>query len=515
MSGNPARAILARQQGDDYQALWFWIQAMRLLVENSIVERVGLEKREFYGFDDVITYYKDGARRPRSRVDAHQLKFHILGNGALSIETITDPAFIGSPNISLLHRLIAAHTALGDEVDLVLVSPWDVHPDGLLAEMWEKGRDGIFRLEPLFRGSRRSAAGKQRARLASHARVDEATLKRALARLRVNRSFGLPALRDQLNDKLHICGFAAVGEDQLHSPYTDLGRRLMEDAERVFTAAQIREILTRENLVAKQAVKGVPVGIRSFQRLAGYLDEFTHLLDLLPHFADRELRAGVNWSDIRERVMTFMHGIDEAGHAVAELHLACHTSIAYAAGHAVAKSATHYHARQPGQRGDDVWDFGEREPGNADQFWRHSSEALRADAPAVAVAVSVANATAGDVKQYVLKHLASVGTLVHLEPTAGASKTSVRSGAHAAALAETYAQVVNDARTGDQRRAMLHVLISGPVTLSFLMGRAGVRLGPTTIYEFAFERNDPEAYSPAIALAAKPQGIRYASDTEF
>jgi hypothetical protein len=32
------------------------------------------------------------------------------------------------------------------------------------------------------------------------------------------------------------------------------------------------------------------------------------------------------------------------------------------------------------------------------------------------------------------------------------------------------------------------------------MGRAGSRLGPTQLYEFALERNDTEGYSPSILL---------------
>ena len=57
-----------------------------------------------------------------------------------------------------------------------------------------------------------------------------------------------------------------------------------------------------------------------------------------------------------------------------------------------------------------------------------------------------------------------------------------------------------ETRTTDERRRPLHVFAAVPHTVAFTMGRAGNRLGPTQMYEFALERNDPEGYSPSMLL---------------
>ena len=55
-----ATQIIPRQQGDDYQARWFWLQACALLDEFSNVERVVYEDDKLKSFDDVAVYYHAG-----------------------------------------------------------------------------------------------------------------------------------------------------------------------------------------------------------------------------------------------------------------------------------------------------------------------------------------------------------------------------------------------------------------------------------------------------------------------
>ncbi len=51
-------AVVARQQGDRYQALYFWLQACRLLSSTGRVARVGYEVNSApRGFDDVVVWY--------------------------------------------------------------------------------------------------------------------------------------------------------------------------------------------------------------------------------------------------------------------------------------------------------------------------------------------------------------------------------------------------------------------------------------------------------------------------
>lgn len=44
--------------GLDYQARYFWIEACRLFYEQSVVERVSIERPDLKAFDDVVTRYR-------------------------------------------------------------------------------------------------------------------------------------------------------------------------------------------------------------------------------------------------------------------------------------------------------------------------------------------------------------------------------------------------------------------------------------------------------------------------
>lgn len=100
-----AKQIVARQQGDDYQARWFWLQACALLDDFTKVERVVHEDDALKSFDDVAVYYRDMP----IKADFYQVKFHVTSNGALTGDSFCDPAFIGATTFSLLEKMKNAY----------------------------------------------------------------------------------------------------------------------------------------------------------------------------------------------------------------------------------------------------------------------------------------------------------------------------------------------------------------------------------------------------------------------
>lgn len=134
-----ARQIVARQQGDDYQARWFWLQACALLDEFSNVERVVHEDDALRSFDDVAVHYRSGYTDKRGmplNADFYQVKFHVPSNGALTGESFCDPASIGATTFSLLHRMKKAHDhCCSNSINhrLTIYTPWSIHPDDQLA----------------------------------------------------------------------------------------------------------------------------------------------------------------------------------------------------------------------------------------------------------------------------------------------------------------------------------------------------------------------------------------------
>ena len=503
MSGGVRGAVAARMRGDDFQGRIFWIEAMRMFDRRPRVERVGIEVSDYKYFDDVVVLYGEGHGRDHD-LECHQAKFHVRNNDALTWEAMMSPGWLGVAGLSLMQRVLEAYRQHGGRANLYFTTPWTVDINDALSKLL-MGSSERLDVNVLFEGGPASAQGRSRAKLIEHLRCAEQELRDALSRLRIRDRANLERMQLELDYRLERHYFVPVG-DLAANAYDELARKIIQGETNMFNATELRALLNRAGLIDTSATaRPAPwrVGVRSFERQAVYLDEeMDELLNLLPFFDGRFLRADFTWNgDIGPRVRDFMARIDDERRDDVELHLHCKLSIAYGAGAAVSrKSATRYAFRQPGQRGTEIWRVSEGAGAKPEETWTVSDVELRQDAPDVAVAVAVSNASGNDARLYVERNLRSVGRLLLLEPVYGVGQRAVRDGAHAYDMGETFANIVNEKRTHDQRKRLLHVLPSVPASVAFTMGRAGGRLGPTQLYEFALERNDPEGYSPSISL---------------
>ena len=106
-----ADAIIARQQGDDFQARWFWLYAANLLRETSHIQRVSFETGP-KAFDDVVVEYAaenapvDHQGHPYLR-DHMQCKWHVRP-GQFSHQDLTDPKFSNAQSVSHLDNALLA-----------------------------------------------------------------------------------------------------------------------------------------------------------------------------------------------------------------------------------------------------------------------------------------------------------------------------------------------------------------------------------------------------------------------
>jgi hypothetical protein len=136
-----AQAIVAREQGDEYQARWFWMNVCRMFDNRSKVIRVIYEQENVKSFDDLGVFYKEGMQDENGNpltADYTQVKFHVTAAGAITWQGMTDPAFINASSISLLQRLKNAqqqYAPQGVGSRFSLYTPWSVHPDDLLASI--------------------------------------------------------------------------------------------------------------------------------------------------------------------------------------------------------------------------------------------------------------------------------------------------------------------------------------------------------------------------------------------
>src|SRR5262245_7899309 len=105
------QAVVARQQGDNFQARLFWLYAALLLDPTSGVNRVAYEVGP-KAFDDVLVEY-DPSGAPQDHAGARYLRDHMqckwhVRPGEFGYTELVDPVFSNAQTNSFLQR---AHTA--------------------------------------------------------------------------------------------------------------------------------------------------------------------------------------------------------------------------------------------------------------------------------------------------------------------------------------------------------------------------------------------------------------------
>jgi hypothetical protein len=506
------KAVIAREQGDAYQARHFWLQACRLFEEHSHAEQVCFELDALRSIDDIGVFYRSGMQddwlKPLS-ADFFQVKFHVDCAGGLTWQAFLDPAFINARSVCLLTRIHKAFQCLlqqGLSCRLNLVLPWPIHPDNPLAKIISNYSGG-FRMDVLFDGTGpRSTMGKIRAawRKALELTTDK-ELREVLHWVRIWPNAGsLEALRDRLNDKLRLAGFAPVEDGRIGNPYDDLIQKLHAAGQRRFTREELEKIARQEGLWrgAPQLVQeGKVLGVRSFMRWAEYMeDETDAMVCLVRHFDGREIRGTDLWKEaVIPDLRTFLSPIIPKGEPLT-LCLDTHSTVAFAAGQYLeAKSGVRVAVRQRTHLGTVVWDAATA-PGGAEGLWEFEEVACRPSGAEVAVAISVTHDVLADVQAYVTRSLPCVGRILSFAVRPGPGPTAVRDGAHASSLAQELVATIRKVRASKEWEGPVHVFSAAPNGLMFRIGQLSRSLGRCLPYEYDFDRCAPGAYEPTIIL---------------
>jgi hypothetical protein len=66
---------------------------------------------------------------------------------------------------------------------------------------------------------------------------------------------------------------------------------------------------------------------------------------------------------------------------------------------------------------------------------------------------------------------------------------------------------VKTLRTNDERQAPLHIFAAAPVGFAFLLGQLARGFGRHQLYEFDFEANTPDGYSPSLLFPPLKTGM--------
>jgi hypothetical protein len=504
-----ARAIAARIQGDDAQAILFWEKVAQLFTDPKI-EAVGYEIDEAPGFDDVAVYYREPVRDlagSESVVDFWQSKFRVSQGDSISAARLTNPEFIGASKRSLLQRLRDvqrkhAPTGIGARFFLRVPIPFDPHDPYRV--LFGNG-EGEILLQKLFTGGPQSKMGRLRAHWIEHLELDsEAELRLVLKPLRIRANApALSAFREEVSHRLRLAGWKPYGDTAGSSQYDDLARKLIQQGKTKFTRDELDAIGREEGLIVSAPVTEMPrarvVGIRSFSRGTERMPEETdqHLC-LLEHFDGRWPRAENGWeSSILPAIVSFATGLDRD--RPVHVLVSAHNTVAFAVGYALdSKSGIEaYPVQVSGARS--LWDpsSGPRGPEQPWELAEHEGNSLGAD---LGVAISITHHIDEEVLRYVKECRPEIGRVVALRVLPAVGYAAVRGGAHAHQLAEAAIAAVRSSLQNSERGARVHIFASTPAGFMFLLGQRAHVLGPCALYEHDFQRERQFAYHPSASF---------------
>jgi hypothetical protein len=497
-----AEAVIARQQGDDFQARIFWLAAAELLRDDSPVRRVLFETGP-KAFDDVVVDYdRNGAPldhmgKPILR-DHKQCKWHVRP-GDFGVTDFTDPEFIGGQSVSFLQRARdaqSAHAPAGEGARFQLVTNWQTRDRDALRALILNQTNAID-IDTMYKGGGASKMGKVRALWSGHLGIDEDELRVLVRTLGVNlRIRSGEELREHLNDKFAAVGMRRVPADQSGFSYDDLIRKLHSQGRKEFDRESFRALVNDERLLSSlKEPKKTMIGVKSFIHPIDSIEaRATITLDLVGHFEGRFLKDTSDWNtDIFPELKSFL--LDEArkGDHMSVV-LDAHVSLAFAVGSILnvkSGKSIEIEQRTGGRR------FWSREDVPVDASWTAvaASVEVLGDGQDMALAIGLTHDVAPMVRQF-LEEQVGIGKLVVVRPFAGASGASVRSGSHAMKLTEDIVDVVRH----EGRAPMLHVFIAAPNGFTFFLGQHQHILGRCTIYEWDLDGIRSGTYSPGLSV---------------
>ncbi len=226
------------------------------------------------------------------------------------------------------------------------------------------------------------------------------------------------------------------------------------------------------------------------------------MLDLIPSFNDRYIRAGISWEhDLLPRLKAFIESAAQSGPRLS-LAMDAHTTLAFAAGTILhTKSGRAVELQQRTRSGIQVWSADDAQPDADWPDWQFEEHDLQTGGQDIAVAISVSRPVSSEVRRY-LQGQSNIGRLICAELSGGAAQIAVLNGAHADLLSEQFANYIKNLRAQSIGTTLpqAHLFISAPNTFAFFLGRHAKLIKPAVLYEFDFDTDRSGSYEPSLTL---------------
>jgi hypothetical protein len=472
--------------GDDYQHLFTWLQALKLLFTEEGVARIGLEVGGGHNVDDVVVHYVTGPPL------YHQVKFVTDQRDPLTFEWFTTvPRDARRSPLQRFHDSFNRLTIDGERPRMVLeTNRWPVAGDPILQHVDGRTHKLLPRLrEPGLR----SESGKARRAWADHLGISEAELLALLEHLeiRAGRS-SFEELRE------HCCWLMAAVGLQTDVNAVDVGmgemRRLVREGIRELDAVLLREIIAEKHLTAagKRAILLVQQIDRDpWPELATASVDWVELFEGAEPAARRELRDPSGWNDIlRPQLRDAIDTIRQLD--IRDVLLAGKMRLAtgFLAGFELSDVAGFSIAVR--QR-DEEWVSSGEHAGVT--VTAETIELGRGDQ--LAVSFSVAADITDDVRAYMDREGLAAGKLVVIRPERGVGRTAVAGPADARGLASAILDATRTEVRDTNGPPVLHLFQAAPLGLAVLVGHMWNRMPETIVYE---DLSAGRGYTPTFRL---------------
>ncbi|SHJ91233.1 hypothetical protein SAMN02745216_02529 [Desulfatibacillum alkenivorans DSM 16219] len=500
------KQVGARTEGDVVQGLFFWQQAAKLMIPESLVIRVTIEHDEADGVDDVAVFYgSDGINAGgwQCMADYYQLKYHVDNSHAYSSDAIVDPAFTKAKS-SLLQRFHNAYKKLiatDGSFRLHLVSNWQWRDDDLLAKSIRES-DGALP-QSFFTLGPRSDLGKIREQWRKHLDLDTEAFKSFTKTLRFHLNyFGRQDLKEWVNDRLARAGLRIPPADHAACPYESLVQKFLMDGPNSFDRKTFFEMCRREELID---LKDSPtrndkvIGIRSFIRFAENIEEETDkFICVSDLFEGRHPIDDRSWRISTSRILSFLSDRELTKALRSKDHrllLECHGSFAFLAGYEMSRNSGSqvFPVQKPRM---ETW-----KPDGNSAFEAPTvvlTEIKYEDDGEIAVSFSFTHGILGDVESYFQNTGIKISKIVNIQPKGGPGGDSLKGADHVLQVVDEVVELLRNLRS--KASDVIHVFGSTPNAFMFFLGQYRNALGRLQLYEydFGFERHC--TYSPSILV---------------
>lgn len=505
-----ADSIVAIQQGIDFQAKFFWLQASKLYQACTNVSAVEWESKiSQAGFDDVVVRYNPGIVESNKTIlnDSFQLKFHVSHNNALTHEAFADPTFIGATKATILSRLFDAYQndqAIAEHTRLNIVNSWGIDRSNPIGELLDN--DGGIRLNLLFKdNSDNSRFGRVRKLWRDHIGVSDEVLRKVLSPLRIMADVNMQMLNGYLNASLQLAGLKPVDADKMIHQYDDLIRKLHHGGETVFTKDRLSDICKREGLVVFPPMS-LPedihlIGIRSFRRGAESLHlEVNDHLCLLDKFSGRFLSEDVVWRTVADLIVHFTDRVIAVKKPLC-LYLDTHSSVAFAAGYYLdSKSSVPVTVVQKVAGRKLNWSPSLPVSTNHLGIWNWEEQTLTAEGKDIVLGISATHDITDQVRAFAAEKCKNAAKLITCTIESGPSNTAFKDANHIFSGIYELIHKVRGIQSRIKGIGNVHLLMAAPNAFAFFLGQHAKPLGNVTLYEFDFERQRDGGYQPSISL---------------